>query len=415
MTKITTHRQKHAGFALVELAIALVIVAVLGVFASSKIVQDVDDAAAQGTGTYVAASAVWANKYVLLNWLPLSTNAPVTGTVSPLQPTLAELAAIGRVPSNFPVRSPTNQTVRFDILQTNCPGANCILTATACLTSPLTVRGRARDDLATVAMINMKGDGGRSQQGNGAIVRGAAFNVVNPVPGQPAGIVCAQTVTDTALYDTFVKRFDIRDPDLKGGTTISGNLSNGYTLQVNGKANITNDLNVGGSVTIGGTGAVGGACSPENSLVEGVIGGMAVLLKCQGGVYVPTGMSVASAGDVCSPEGRIAVTVTGASIACIAGTYRPIEGLLGRQGVMGMGIYSNGATVPIPVCGANLTPLLIPMGVVSACVVGGGTCANNTGSFQGKLVGNNVVSITGSDGLSSGTAQLSVASLCSTI
>ena len=81
---------------------------------------------------------------------------------------------------------------------------------------------------------------------------------------------------------------------------------------------------------------------------------------------------------------------------------------------MKMGVYSNGAVIPNPVCGVNMIPMLAPMGIVSACVVGGGTCSNNTGSFQGAITAGNVVSITGSNGLSAGTAQLAVASLCST-
>jgi prepilin-type N-terminal cleavage/methylation domain-containing protein len=407
------HHYKQRGFALVELTVALVVVAILGIYASNRLVQDADDAVAQGAGTYVASAAVWANRYVLLNWEPLSSSGSVTGTVSPLQPTLAELSALGRVPSAFPVRSPSSQTIRFDILKTNCPGQNCILTATACLTSPLTVRGRVRDDLATIAMVNMKGDGGRSQTDQPTSVRGPSFNMANPVSGQPAGIVCAQTVTDTALYDTFVKRFDIRNPSLQGGASIAGNLPNGYTLDVTGKANVSSDLNVGGSVTIGGIGAIGGACSPENSLVQGTVGGVAVILKCQSGVYVPTGMTVGTVGASCSPEGRIAMTSSGSSIVCRGGSYRPIEDLLGKQGLLNMAIYSNGAVIPTPTCGANMTPLLMPMGIITACVVGGGTCSNNTGSFQGVIAAGNVVTITGSNGLSAGTAQMAVASLCS--
>lgn len=410
MPRINSGPQR--GIALIELTIALVIVAILSIYASNRLVQDADDAVAQGTGSYVASAAVWANRYVLLNWELLAAGNAVSGVQSALQPTLNEFTALGRIPAGFPVRSPSSQTLQFDILRTNCPGQNCILTATACLTAPLTVRGRARDDLATIAMVNMKGDGGRSQIDQGATVKGATFNMVNPVAGQPEGIVCAQTVTDTALYDTFVKRFDIRDPSLKGGVSIAGNLPNGYTLDVNGRANIANNLNVGGSVTIGGTGAVGGACSPENSLVQGTFGGMAVLLKCQGGLYVATSMTVAAVGSVCTPEGRIAVTSTGSSIVCRNGTYRPIEDLLGRQGLMNMAVYSNGDVVPLPTCGANMSPLLMPMGIVTACVVGGGTCPNNTGAFQGAIAAGNVVTITGSNGLSAGTAQMAVASLC---
>ena len=106
--------------------------------------------------------------------------ATVTGTVSSLQPTLPELVALGRLPPGFPAITPSQQSARIDIQRTNCPGANCTLTATACLTTAYQARGRFREDLATVAMDGQWA-GGRRPADNLTGTRRYAQ------PGQPTG------------------------------------------------------------------------------------------------------------------------------------------------------------------------------------------------------------------------------------
>lgn len=403
------------GFALVELTIALLIAAVLGIYATARVVQTVDDATAQSTGVYVNSAGVWAERYVLQNYDALATGGPVPGVVNPLQPTFTELKALGRLPSTFPQFSPSQQQLRFDVARTACPGAGCVITATACLTTPLLIRGLAREDLATVAVIAMQGNGGRSQIGNGAVVRGAGFTMPNPVPGNPVGIICGQTVVDSALYNQFVKVRDTRDPDLQGGMTLSGALPNTFTLDVNGTANFAGGITTGGAITLDANGAAGAACAPDNQMVWGVVNGSPTLLKCSGGVWTPTGVVIGTAGVACALEGLMAQTLTGSGLVCRDARFRPVVDLFGRQGVMSTALYAQGQTVPSPSCDPSMVPRVIPMGVVTACVIGGGTCANNTGSFQGLLLPGNVVSIQGSDGSVAGaSAQMAVATVCST-
>lgn len=345
----------------------------------------------------------------------LATGGAVTGVLDPLHPTYTELKAMGRLPSTFPLFSPSQQQLPFDLIKTACPGATCVITATACLTAPLQIRGLVLEDLATEVVIAKKGNGGRSQIGNGAVVRGAGFTMPNPVAGNPVGIVCCQTVIDSSLHSQFVKVRDTRDPDLKGGMTINGALPNTFTLDVNGTADFAGGITTGGPITLNANGAAGAACSPDNEMVWGVVNGSPTLLKCSGGVWTPTGVVIGVAGAGCAQEGLIAQTVTGAGLVCRDGRFRPVVDLFGRQGVMSTALYAQGQVVPAPSCDPSMVPRVIPMGVVTACVIGGGTCANNTGSFQGLLLPGNVVSIQGSDGSVAGvSAQMAVATVCST-
>lgn len=423
--KMASQRPARAfqkGLALLEVTLALIISAVLGVYATTKLVQTVDDATAQATGAYVNAGAVWMERYILINHDALANGTPVAGAADPLHPTFAEMMAMGRLPATYPANSPSNQQLRFDVFRTACPGAGCVITSTACLTTPFAIRGVAREDLTTVAVIAMQGNGGRSHVGAPATVRGAGFSIPNPIAGNPVGIICGQNVVDMAIYNQYVKIRDTRDPDLQGGMTLSGVLPTGFTLEVNGTANITNNLTVGGGITVGGpitlnaAGVAGGACAPDNQMVWGTVNGAPAVLKCQGGIWTPTGVILGNPGAACATEGLLAQTATGAGLVCRDGFYRPVVDLFGKQGVMTMALYNQGATVPSPSCDATMTARIIPLGVVSACTIGGVTnpvCANNTGSFQGAVGPGNVVSITGSDGSSAGpSAQLAVATTC---
>lgn len=224
-----------------------------------------------------------------------------------------------------------------------------------------------------------------------------------------AGIVCARFGWGTE-DDDYLRLNDTRDPNFKGGETISGMIAGTpTTLQVNGDAVFT------GNIAINTTAVPEEACSTDKAMVWGDIAGVPTLLKCQSGLWKVAGGTLAVVGAACSPEGRFALTITGGNLVCRNSIYRRVEDLFGQQGVMSMDMYAHGSVVPSPICGPSMVGVLIPMGVVSACVIGGGACTNNTGSFAGSVGTGNVVSIVGADGTTpAGTARLAVAGVCST-
>jgi len=188
-------------------------------------VQATDEAIAEATGVYVNVAAAGLQRYLLLNHDALASGTTtVSGVGVALQPTLAELKALGRISTTLPSFTPTQQQVRFDITRSNCPGTACTMAASVCTTMAYTVRGKFRDDLATVAMMAMSGAGGRSHIGAGSTVRGPSFSMDNPA-GNIEGVVCAQNVVDAALYDRFVQRYDTRDPNLQGSLTTAGTVT----------------------------------------------------------------------------------------------------------------------------------------------------------------------------------------------
>ena len=234
-----------------ELLLAIAISALLATFASSELAGLSQETLARGSGTYLqtVSQAVWRN--ILVNYLDYAAGNPVTGLADPLHPTLNELIALNRLSAGFPQKMPTRQTVRIDVTRTSCPGAQCLVTATVCATTPITLGGATtRWDLAMVMLDTQNGQGGQSRIGDGANIRGAALNVPNPV-GNVEGIVCGSSFVDVGIYDTFVRVGDTRDPALAGPLTVGGATTLKDTLTVTGLTTLQNNLTINGSATVG--------------------------------------------------------------------------------------------------------------------------------------------------------------------
>lgn len=421
--------KKQRGFTIVELIITTAIAAIVALAAAPAIVAQIEDAGMEGTAAYMAMVKTGMERYNLRNHDVLANGtaqALVTpAVVNAYAPTIAELVRDKYISgSSLTSTTPQRQQILTQITTPNCPGVSCTIVGLAYTNAPLYKVGttNVRYDLLLTYLASpaLSGSGLVTKLGmTGALLEGmSGISQSNPLGAVP-GILAVSTQMDEALFASFVRRFDTRDPDLQGGATISGLLPSGNTLQVNGNVNIAGNSTVtgvlqAGSVAINNSGSLGSACSVNNALVQGVLAGMPVLLKCQSGFYVATGITVVAVGSACFTEAKIAQTVSGANLVCSGGLYRMVSDLFGKQGLMNVGVYSNGDIVPSHTCGATMTPLLLPLGVLSACVIGGGVCANNTGAFRGSIEPGNIVSITGSDGTSAGSAQMTVASLCST-
>lgn len=289
--KLCTSRHahhRHGGFALIELILVIAVSAILAIYANQELAARSQETIARGSGTYLMAVAQALERHALLNFVDLEAGNPVAGTANPLSPTLAELIALNRLRVGFPAGMPSRQVVRMDIVRTGCPGAACLITSTACTTTPITLgAGVTRFDLAMVMLEEQNGQGGQSRYGDGANIRGAALNVPNPV-GNVEGIVCGSSFVDVGMFSSFVRIQDTRDPRLRGpftvagATTLNGPTSVNNTLSVSGAATLQNDLTVNGSARVGpcinlAGGAQGRAafgCTNPSDLPVGYTGGV---------------------------------------------------------------------------------------------------------------------------------------------
>jgi Tfp pilus assembly protein PilV len=240
-------RSVQRGFALLEVGVAALVLSVIVGYALQRNAQTVDDTLAETTATYLGVIATGAQRLTLTNFNEYANNTPIAGVANALRPTLDELKTAGLIQSGLRSLTPTNQTARIDVARTNCPGASCLLVATVCTTEPLMVRGKFRDDLATNAASSLKGSGARSMIGSGAIVRGATIQIANP-NGNVEGVVCAQNVVDTALFNRFLTLNDPRDINLLGSLTVGGSVGSGTGTDAAGVACRRSELTNTGQV-----------------------------------------------------------------------------------------------------------------------------------------------------------------------
>lgn len=253
------------GFTLIEMTVVIFISTLIMILGIPAMVWKVEEAGMEATGIYMGVVKSALEKYNITNHDALSpvVPLPIVGFVNQLAPTIPELKTAGFIPGGgFPTFTPQRLQVLTQINRTNCPGANCQIIGLAYTTTALTYTGttQPRFDLvaAFLASPGAGGSGVASHYGAETVLRSAVYNLPNPVAGNPGGIIGIATFLDEGIFARFVKIADTRDPNLQGGTTISGALPSGRTLQINGSAAVTGAIQGGGDIVLtdAGTGTV---------------------------------------------------------------------------------------------------------------------------------------------------------------
>ncbi|GAA0523365.1 type II secretion system protein [Pigmentiphaga daeguensis] len=229
---------RQRGWTLIELAIAASIAMVLAVLAGSRLVREVDDAAAQATGTYLLAIKGAMDGYLVRHYDALAGGAPVAGVAQAFAPTLAELREAGLLQRGFPDRTPFNQAVAIRVERSgSCPGTGCRVDALVHTATPLRAPGASEPDPGILAQVVMAtaGYGAAAYPDQPALMRGATHVLPNPL-GATAGVVGALASLDTTLFQQFVRMRDSRNPDLQGSLDVRGGVRLHDSLALRGTA-----------------------------------------------------------------------------------------------------------------------------------------------------------------------------------
>jgi hypothetical protein len=247
-------RPAQRGFALLELAIAAAVTSMVVIWAASRLVEQVEDAAAQTTGVWLLEIKHAMDGMLALHFDSLAGGvAPQDATgrllyVDAWAPTLAELKARGHLPLAFPEFSTLKLGAGIRIVRgLDCPGDGCRLDAVVYTLAPLVVRGSAAPDAMRIAAVTMAtaGYGGSVTAAAPNRLRGSAFDFANPLPGGPplaAGTVAVWSGLDGAAQARFVRMRDARNPDFQGSLSVAaavssgGRLTSGEHLWLKGKA-----------------------------------------------------------------------------------------------------------------------------------------------------------------------------------
>jgi len=285
-TRWRKRRASQQGFALLELAIAAAVTSMVVIWAASKWVEQVEDAAAQTTGVWLLEIKRALDGMLALHFDSLANGvAPLDASGQPLYadpwaPTLAELKMHGHLPSAFPELSALKLGAGIRLIRgTDCPGAGCRLDALAYTLAPLVVRGSAAPDAMRIAAVTMAtaGYGGSVMARAPYRLRGAAFDFVNPLPGGQAlapGTVAVWSGLEDADQARFVHMRDTRDPDLKGSLSVAAAVSSGGRLSA------------GEHLWLKGTASLGARCEQSGLFARDPSG---ALLACLSGVWANEG------------------------------------------------------------------------------------------------------------------------------
>ncbi len=316
--------------------------------------------------------------------------APTTGAAGELvwRPSLADLAAMGYLPSGWLVTSSSLNGAPYQIafarLPVGCAPSACSIEGQILIGAAITgSSGEAMDSVVISPILTRIGaDSGVSLVGSAASITGFSntWRINNPVAGAPAGIVAVRVGTASANFSQFVRVGDSRDPALRGNLSVSGD------LKITGNTVLGNTTLVDASVTVKNAagldcvrilanGKIEVQCDGQLQAVDANLTGRLQALLTKAGTvestgeitavgaarsnrWQPTGLYAAgnpcteanalasnaagsglvlcsggawravlmqaSAGDACSPNGIFA-TADGVALVCLGGTYGRLD------------------------------------------------------------------------------------------
>jgi type II secretory pathway pseudopilin PulG len=248
-------RKKTAGFTLIEVAIASVLVAMLGTGVLMFITDQLRTSEAQASGTALSALNTAVGNYEATYSINLSnhTAIPIPGfanVANPYSPTTTELTELGFLKYTVPAGT-YGIAINPTVVNGTPSGLVWIL-------KPFTTNlGGASQDLAAAAMISAGGDAAISTVANPSVVAGVdGWNAANP-QGSVAAIVAMRNGAGSAAF----VRLDGSTP-MQGSLNLGGyNVTNASTVSAATVA--ANTVTASGNIT-GGNVAAAGAITAQN-------------------------------------------------------------------------------------------------------------------------------------------------------
>lgn len=407
--KFTAHHQRRAaqgGWFMISAALALIIMSLITLYLyQEQIAKTQSDEAAIQADT-ISRIRTAAEKLVFDQYTDFQEGKEITrdGVTIPwgdspgsaLHPTVAQLASMELgLKGISDVGSYKSLTQGgYDITIRRQPagcelspsGVDCNITGLVCTDRPVRdLNSKAEVDALGIGKMLMRigGNAGASLLGGtGEIIgAGGAWTTPNPIPGSPAGIVCARFGFGVGEYWNFLRVRDSRDPQFMNNVTLKGG------LHVRTNANL------------------GDVCTTEGMAVWGQINGNPVWLRCQSGVYVPgNGIPYAVEGSACTNDVNFGLSDANIALVCTSGKWVSQA----RSGLQAAAYYQHGASVPVPICRPGLTPSAVVAAVSASNIIGTNNNGNNTGSFQASISAAWQVTITGSDGSAAGNNAMAL-------
>lgn len=272
---------RQQGYALIELAVALLIGSLLAAWGAQALVNRYRDAQAQAAAVWMAAVHKAVGAYVRRHGPDIQSaesadTLVIDGFADWRSPTLAELVEAGLLSPGVAHGTALTGAARITVWRDgSCPGAVCAVEALIHGERPLIDPVHRDPDQAMIAqwLLAAEGKGAAVQPADPASMRGAAFAFDSTLPNGdvlPVGTVgMAVTAEHLALWN-YLRVRDPRDPDFQGALSVKGDIS--------GRANASVD----GQLVVGAVHEEGMPCEPDNAIAHDLPGG---LLVCKDGLW----------------------------------------------------------------------------------------------------------------------------------
>ncbi len=297
------------GFALLELAVVLLIATLAAVFAADRLAQGARDAVAEAHAAWMTSLRSAVQRYVELHGFVLAEEggaARVEGFADAFEPTVAELREAGFLSPGFPARGARGLGGRVLLIRgSGCPADLCSIEALVYSDGPLVLDASGGHDPSMVAhwLAVSMGQGGAVMPDRSHVISGAVFSFPNPpatgMAALPVGTVAMSVTTEQLANLAYLRVEDRRDPRFQGSASIAGDLSTGAALQVHEHIRIVSQARAQTP------------CDIEGAIVREQHGG---LLVCREGVWRSAGGSGGGGYSINSLSG------------CVAAAANPVTG-----------------------------------------------------------------------------------------
>ena len=257
------------------------------------------------------------NTYALENYGALQNDLPVVkngvtlvfgnAVGQSLAPRVQDLVGMGYLnagttPTSNKIENGTYRVV-FRKTPAACVAAACDITGDSYIDQPYLRRGTVEPLGPSIGafLSRVGGDGTVSLITAPALMISAnQVTTANPVAGNPAGVIGARVGFGSSGFGRFLVVGDSRDPNFRGGTSITGVIpaSGGLSLNVTGATNLTGALTVSGPIQ----------GSSDVTLIDGTGTTCVKLYAATGQVDVNcSGILNAKAGTFTGPSGTVKV------------------------------------------------------------------------------------------------------------
>ncbi len=254
-----------------------------------------------------------------------------TGAGTTMEPTVADLIALGYLPPSFQANllTVTGGQLKHNIsLQpVGCSGLACNVEGLVYIDKPIVAAetGAGVNSLVLGQMMQRIGGaaGSSIDSTSGLVGASGSWTLPNPLAGSPAGVFGARFGSSTSSLGGFVHMNETRDPNFQNAVSIGGAANVGGALTANGPStlngatNINNTLSVSGTATTAAINASGQIASTNAVGASDTVTCLRAALSASGQILSRaadciTRVSVSNSGvDVNSPTGLTRVSLSG--------------------------------------------------------------------------------------------------------